>query len=189
MADAQPLPQLILPLFSFKKDGTPEVFSKSGLNQWNAAGRRRSYSEVYIPYNKSEQLSSPGFFPEYVPKQKEDKDHFIVHLPSGKTVEASRCQSEGKGIMSADNDDFGEWLLFDVLKMEKGHVVTIDDLEERQINAVIFTKLRDWEYNLDFTYVDPTAYALDRKLENRGGPRADSTEDVCESETSLYPDS
>lgn len=156
--NTKPKPTLILPLFGYKH-GIPTVFPKSGLNQWNADGRPRSLKEVYIPYNKREQDLSPGFFPEYKPGHRGDKQHFVVHLPNGKQFNASRCQSGGKGIMSQDNSDFGEWLLHDVLNVEPGAVVTLDTLEERGINAVIFTKNSDEDYSIDFTYVDP--YSID----------------------------
>ena len=59
--------------------------------------------------------------------------------------------------MPEDNSDFGEWLLQDVLKIPPGTVVTLDILEERGINAVIFTKNSKDDYNLNFTYVDVNA--------------------------------
>ena len=152
--DAKPKPVLVLPLFGYKH-GVPTVFPRSGLNQWNAEGRPRSLKEVYIPYNKREQELSSGFFPEYKPGHRGEKQHFVIHLPNGKQFNASRCQSGGKGIMSQDNSDFGEWLLHDVLAVEPGSVVTMDMLEERGINAVIFTKNGDDDYSIDFTYVDP----------------------------------
>lgn len=149
-------PRLVLPLFSY--DGkVPTVFPKSGLNQWNADGRPRSLKEVYIPYNVREQKAVPGFFPDYVSGHRGVKEHFTVHLPNGKSFNASRCQSGGKGIMSQDNSDFGEWLLQDVLKIDPGTLVTLDMLEERGINAVIFTKNGEGDYSLDFTYVDADA--------------------------------
>lgn len=152
--NSRPKPRLILPLFGYEH-GKPTVFPKSGLNQWNAEGRPRSLKEVYIPYNKREQEVLPGFFPEYVPGHRGVKHHFVVHLPNGKSFNASRCQSGGKGIMSQDNSEFGEWLLHDVLAVEPGTVVTMNLLEQREINAVVFTKNGDDDYSIDFTYVDP----------------------------------
>ena len=149
-------PQLVLPLFSYQGK-VPTVFPRSGLNQWNAEGRPRSLKEVYIPYNVREQEAIPGFFPDYIPGHRGVKKHFTVHLPNGKSFNASRCQSGGKGIMSQDNSDFGEWLLQDVLKIDPGKVVTLDMLEERGINAVVFTKNSEDDYSLDFTYVDTGA--------------------------------
>lgn len=152
----EPKQHLVLPLFSYSGK-TPMVFTRSGLNQWNAHGRPRSLREVYIPYNMREQEAVPGFFPDYVSAPKSLKKHFTVHLPNGKTIEASRCQTGGKGIMSQDNSDFGDWLLHDVLEIPPGKLVTLDMLEERHINAVIFTKNSDDDFDLDFTYVDPYA--------------------------------
>ena len=59
--------------------------------------------------------------------------------------------------MSQDNSDFGEWLLQDVLNIDSGTVVTMNMLEERGIDAVIFTKNSEDDYNLDFTYIDADA--------------------------------
>src|SRR5690554_4728056 len=39
---------VILPLYGYKKK-EKFVYEKSGLNQWNAAGRKRDFGEVYIP--------------------------------------------------------------------------------------------------------------------------------------------
>ena len=59
--------------------------------------------------------------------------------------------------MSQDNSDFGEWLLQDVLNIDSETVMTMDMLEERGINAIIFTKNSEDDYNLDFTYIDADA--------------------------------
>jgi hypothetical protein len=40
-----------------------KVFERSGLNQWNARGRKRNESEVYIPIPKLIHDKFPNFFP------------------------------------------------------------------------------------------------------------------------------
>ncbi len=40
-----------------------KVFEKSGLNQWNAGGRTRNKSEVYIPIPNAIHNNFPNFFP------------------------------------------------------------------------------------------------------------------------------
>ena len=45
------------------KNGEKTIFSKSGLNQWNAGGRARDYDEVYIPFNSTLREMYEGFFP------------------------------------------------------------------------------------------------------------------------------
>ena len=136
---------LILPLFSSRKGGyVPE---RSGLNQWNAMGRPRSYDEVYIPYNKEYRNASIGFFPAR-------DTPFDLLLPNGKHMSAKVCQADGKAIMSNPNKDLGEWLLRDVLKLKDGQLVTMDILDDKGVNAVIFTKHKNGTYSVDFSYVD-----------------------------------
>jgi len=50
-SDEKTKPFVILPLYSHK-NGEKVVFEKSGLNQWNAGGRKRDYNEIYIPISK-----------------------------------------------------------------------------------------------------------------------------------------
>ena len=138
-------PTLILPLFSTK--GKIHVPEKSGLNQWNAGGRARSYDEVYIPYPKEYRDMSAGFFPAR-------DTPFDLELPNGEMINAKVCQDSGKAIMSNPNRDLGNWLLRDVLKLEPGEIVTMDMLDDLGINAVMFTKHADGKYSVDFTNLD-----------------------------------
>ena len=138
-------PVLVLPLFSTR--GRVHVPEKSGLNQWNAGGRARSYDEVYIPYPKEYRDISVGFFPAR-------DTPFDLGLPNGETISAKVCQDDGKAIMSNPNRDLGNWLLRDVLKLEPGEIVTLDMLDNLGINAVMFTKHADGKYSIDFTNVD-----------------------------------
>jgi len=142
---AKPEDTVILPLYSTR--GTVHVPEKSGLNQWNAGGRARDYDEVYIPYPRATREGSPGFFP---PRD----TPFELKLPNGKMMIAKVCQDEGKAIMSNPNKDLGQWLLRDVLHLGKGELVTIDLLDRKGVNAVMFTKHADGTYSVDFTYQD-----------------------------------
>ena len=54
------LKSVILPLYSTR--GGRHVPEKSGLNQWNAAGRKRDADEVYVPLPKSIRNENPDFF-------------------------------------------------------------------------------------------------------------------------------
>ena len=56
--------------------------------------------------------------------------------------------------MSNPNKDLGEWLLRDVLKLKDGQLVTMDILDDKGVNAVIFTKHKNGTYSVDFSYVD-----------------------------------
>ena len=136
---------LILPLFSTR--GHVHVPEKSGLNQWNAAGRPRDFDEIYIPYNKEYRSINPGFFP---PRD----TPFDLELPDGKVISAKVCQDGGKAIMSNPNKNLGKWLLRDVLHLQNGELVTLDMLDNLGVNAVLFTKHDDGTYSIDFTNVD-----------------------------------
>ena len=136
---------LILPLFSTR--GHIHVPEKSGLNQWNAAGRPRDFDEIYIPYNKEYRLIDPDFFPAR-------DTPFDLELPDGKVISAKVCQDDGKAIMSNPNKDLGKWLLRDVLHLKNGELVTIDMLDDLGVNAVMFTKHSDGTYSIDFTNLE-----------------------------------
>lgn len=136
---------LVLPLFS--KRGKIHVPEHSGLNQWNAGGRKRDYNEIYIPYQKEDRERMPGFFP--------GRDQpFDLELPNGETIIAKVCQDQGKAIMSNPNKDLGKWLLRDVLHLSEGELVTMDMLDNLGINAVMFTKKDKGKYSIDFTRID-----------------------------------
>ncbi|MCQ2071311.1 MAG: hypothetical protein MJZ68_09290, partial [archaeon] len=88
---------------------------------------------TYIPYQKEDRERISGFFPGR-------DEPFDLELPHGNTISAKICQDEGKAIMSNPNKDLGNWLLRDVLGLEKGQLVTMDLLEGKEVNAVLFTK-------------------------------------------------
>lgn len=118
---------VILPLYSNR--GVPHIPERSGLNQWNAKGRRRDVNEVYIPIPQSIHKLYPTFFP--------DRDSpFELILPDGKTLSAKVCQDGGKALMSNPNMALGEWILRKVLHKPVGEIVTIDDLNTYGIDSV-----------------------------------------------------
>ncbi len=135
--------QLCLRLYTESRARGKYVAEKSGLNQWNAGGRARHPDEVYIPYQAVDRERKPGFFPpRYVP--------FEIILPDGQRMSAAVCQSDGKAIMSNPNKDLGHWLLRDVLEVPEGTLITYDMLELFGIDSVIFTKLEEGRYSVDF---------------------------------------
>jgi hypothetical protein len=152
LKQANPLPQLCLPLYSVNKKGK-FVAEKSGLNQWNAGGRKRDPDEVYIPYQKVDRSRNESFFP---PRD----THFTLHLPDGSDVVAKVCQEAdpnnpavGKAIMSSPNKILGKWLLRDVFELPEGTLVTYDMLEKFGIDSVVFTKNADLDYSVDFSEI------------------------------------
>jgi hypothetical protein len=54
---------VILPLYGIQKK-EKFIFERSGLNQWNANGRKRDFGEVYIPIPAELHRKYPNFFPK-----------------------------------------------------------------------------------------------------------------------------
>lgn len=163
------LPQLCLRLYAVDRNGNKYVPDKSGLNQWNAGGRERNANEFYIAYNAPDRERYPNFFP---PKD----TIFELYLPDGTPMTAKVCQNAypkksdervaqmtqeerlieyarrlvGKSIMSNPNKALGKWLLRDVFELPENTIVTYDMLCEFGIDSVLFTKLEDGKYSIDF---------------------------------------
>lgn len=125
---------VMLPLYSYSRLKGKFVAKKSGLNQFNAGGRKRNPLEVYIPIPKKIHQHFPDFFP------KRDKPFTLV-LPNGKKISAKICQDGGKALMSNPNLALGQWILRDVLKKEENELVTIDDLNRLGFDSVCIEKL------------------------------------------------
>lgn len=93
---------VILPLYS-SKGNIKYVPQKSGLNQWNAAGRPRKYGESYISVPKKIHTLIPQFFPR--------NKSFKLNLPnSPKPIQAKLCQADSKALMSNPNDELCKWI-------------------------------------------------------------------------------
>jgi hypothetical protein len=91
---------VILPLYSTRNHAPGD---KSGINQWNAGGRKRSFGEAYIPVPADVKNLKPDFFPA------RDKK-FKLLLPNGKNIKAKICQENGKALMADPNTDLCDWL-------------------------------------------------------------------------------
>lgn len=138
---------VILPLYA-EKSGEKYVAEKSGLNQWNAGGRKRDDNEVYIPVPKVLRNKYPDFFP--------GRDMpFELELPDGRVLQAKICQDGGKALMSNPNSDLGEYLLRKVLQKEPGKLVTMFDLNKYGFDSICIEKLHHQKesirYKLYFT--------------------------------------
>lgn len=130
---------VILPLYSEKK-GQQYVAEKSGLNQFNASGRKRNRYEVYIPVPKFIHNNYPDFFPQR-------DTPFNLILPNGSTLSAKICQDGGKALMSNPNKALGEWLIDKVLKKKEGELITIDDLNRYGFDSVCIQNLHTTDEN------------------------------------------
>lgn len=137
---------VILPLYSFSNSKGKTVPEKSGLNQWNAGGRKRNENEVYIPISRKIHQTFPSFFPSR-------DTPFILHLPNGEKISAKVCQDGDKALMSNPNKDLGMWILRDVLNLNKGQLLTYDKLSEIGVDSVIITKNNNNEFLIDFCEV------------------------------------
>lgn len=145
--------QLCLRLYTVNRTTKEKIVEEhSGLNQWNGARRNtatntytpRNPNELYIPYPAFDRNRSVGFFP---PRNKS----FELTLPDGKVIQAKVCQSHGKAIMSNPNSELGRWLLRDVFELPEGELVTYERLKIYGIDSVIFTKIDNCKYKIDFT--------------------------------------
>lgn len=143
---------VVLPLYGSRATDEKKVEAKSGINQWNAGGRERSYAEAYIPYPVAAKKGKENFFP---PRD----EKFRLRLPNGKVVSAKVCQQGSKAIMTDPNHDLVDWL-FPVIdgSLEKSHArfgerspYTYSDLLRIGKDAVKFVKEegKDWHYRME----------------------------------------
>jgi hypothetical protein len=132
---------IILPLYGFKKQ-EKFIFEKSGLNQWNAGGRKRDMGEIYIPIPINIYKDYPDFFP------RRDEDFKLI-IPSGKTFEAKVCQDNSKALMTNPNKALSDWLLRKVLQLKEGELATIEKLDKLGFDSVIITKNSFKEFKID----------------------------------------
>lgn len=139
---------ILLPLYSAR---SMKVEAQSGLNQWNAKGRKRDPNEVYIPIPAWIHKVFRGFFNYSTENFKTEA--FQVLLPNGKVLSMKVAQSGGKALMSNPNSALGEWLLRDILQIQEGKVVTKEMLDILGIDSVKLTKLENNSYRLDFLKV------------------------------------
>ncbi|PAK20893.1 hypothetical protein CJJ23_04840 [Mycoplasmopsis agassizii] len=134
--------QLCLRLYSWK-NGKKFVFPKSGLNQWNASGRKRHPDEIYIPYPVEDKNKNPNFFPSR-------DQSFNLMLPDGTWISAKVAQQNNKSIMSNPNKMLGNWLLRKVFEIPENTLITYDTLKLLNTDSVIFTKINNNRYKIDF---------------------------------------
>lgn len=133
---------VILPLFS-DRGNMRHVPEKSGLNQWNAGGRKRNPDEVYIPIPKWIHKAKPNFFP--------GRDvSFNLLLPDRNSLDTKVCQDDSKALMSNPNKALGEWLLRQVMDLKEKELLTYERLEKLGIDSVIVYKHREGHYSIDF---------------------------------------
>jgi len=137
---------VVLPLYGIK-DKQKFVFEKSGLNQWNAGGRKRDISEIYIPIPIKIHKKYPKFFPSRDTK-------FNLTVPTKEILNAKVCQESSKALMSDPNKALSDWLLRKVLKLKEGELATIEKLEKLGFDSVIILKDNEEDYRIDIMKSD-----------------------------------
>jgi len=138
---------VILPLYSTRNKDKKEVAKKSGLNQWNAEGRKRDLGEIYIPIPSELHKKYPNFFP------KRDQD-FNLQIPTGEIFSAKLCQENSKALMTNPNKALSDWLLRKVLQLKEGELATIEKLDELGFDSVIISKTDNQDFKIDIMKTD-----------------------------------
>jgi hypothetical protein len=132
---------IVLPLYGIQNK-EKHIFSKSGLNQWNAEGRKRNAGEIYIPIPIKIHQEFPDFFPE--------RDvQFNLQIPTGEVFVSKVCQANSKALMTNPNKALSDWLLRKVLKLKEGEVATMEKLDKLGFDSVIITKNQKSEFKID----------------------------------------
>lgn len=132
---------VILPLYGIKNK-QKFVFEKSGLNQWNAGGRKRDFGEVYIPIPIEIHKQFPNFFP---PRD----EHFSLKIPTGEVFSAKVCQDNSKALMTNPNKALSDWLLRKVFQVKEGELLTIEKMEKLGFDSVIIIKEDNGNFKID----------------------------------------
>ncbi len=171
--------EVYLPLYSYK---TKEVEEKSGLNAWNAAPKSkgnntpRPLNEIYITIPREFHNKNPDFFTGNIFEFEKNRDdfegdkrdkpevRFQLQLPNGKIIPSLLTQNNMKALQSGSRTEFdkngkkygqsalGQWLLIDVLGLQKRELVTRDWLMEKGTDSVrLWRKKDDYSIiNIDF---------------------------------------
>jgi hypothetical protein len=137
---------VILPLYGIKNK-EKFVYEKSGLNQWNAGGRKRDIGEIYIPVPTEIHKQYPNFFPK-----RDEK--FNLEIPTGEVFNAKLCQDNSKALMTDPNKALSDWLLRKVINLKEGEPATIEKLNELGFDSVLITKVDNTHFKIDKAKID-----------------------------------
>ena len=103
-------------------------------------------NEIYIPFPAKDRARYAGFFPNR-------NQAFELLLPDGTEISAKICQQDNKAIMSNPNKVLGEWLLRKIFELPAKTIVTYEMLEGFGIDCVVFKKLGELRYSIDFAEI------------------------------------
>lgn len=146
---------VILPLYS-TRGGYKNVPEKSGLNQWNAGGRKRSYGEVYIPVPMIIHKLYPSFFP---PKD----TSFTLITPNNEKLSAKLCQDNAKALMSNPNTALADWLLKTALGLKEKKLATYERMQDLGFDCVIISKIDSRTFSIDIMPLNSYEKFIDSK--------------------------
>jgi hypothetical protein len=146
---------IILPLYG-EKNKQKFVFEKSGLNQWNAGGRKRDLGEIYIPIPAEVHSYYPDFFPSR-------DEEFNLAIPTGEVFTAKVCQDNSKALMTNPNKALSNWLLRKVFNLQEGELATIEKMNELGFDSVIIQKTSNGNYKIDKVKSDSYDEFIERK--------------------------
>lgn len=132
---------VILPLYGIEKK-EKFIFERSGLNQWNANGRKRDLGEIYIPIPAELHRKYPNYFP---PRD----EIFNLQIPTGEIFSAKVCQENSKALMTNPNKALADWLLRKVLQLKEGELATMEKLDKLGFDSVIITKDINGDFKID----------------------------------------
>jgi hypothetical protein len=132
---------VVLPLYGIQNK-QKYIFERSGLNQWNANGRKRDLGEIYIPIKQE----IHNFFPSFFPTRDEN---FNLQIPTGEIFSAKVCQDNSKALMTNPNKALSDWLLRKVLQIKEGELATMEKLDKLGFDSVIITKASEKDFKID----------------------------------------
>ncbi|OGC95512.1 NgoFVII family restriction endonuclease, partial [Candidatus Adlerbacteria bacterium RIFOXYD1_FULL_48_8] len=162
-------PHVFLPLYSMR--GEKRVPESSGLNQWNARGRKRNPDEVYIPIPAWVHKKFSKFFPAT------NDEVFNLTLPDRTVLSASMCQENRKALMSNPNTVLGKWILRDVMNLGEGELATYEKLQTMGVDSAVVYKVDSENYDIDFAPVG----SYEKFLEENNKP-TEGAEDYLDEE-------
>jgi hypothetical protein len=137
---------VILPLYGFQNK-QKFVFEKSGLNQWNAGGRKRDMGEVYIPVPSEIHKKFPDFFPSR-------DEEFSLQIPTGEIFKAKLCQDNSKALMTNPNKALSDWLLRKLFQLKEGELATYERMNLLGFDSVIISKDKNGKFSIDKAPID-----------------------------------
>jgi hypothetical protein len=154
------LQQIFLPLYS-RSGEDKVVFPRSGLNQWNAGGRKRADDEVYVPIPSLIRNKYPDFFP------KKDAE-FTILLPGSKSLCAKVCQQGRKALMSNPNGALGKWMLRDVMQIKPRKLLSYSTLLATGFDSIRLTKINPATYEMQFSKVGSYEDFVESQVQGEG---------------------